>query len=127
MRTVKKLTFVNGMDKFATKRMGYKEAIDDLELIFKKCSRKRIKEKLDKGTTLGNGIGTFYQVSTIRKTRKKGGKIMKKKEGNPAGKRTIWIDEKLHKKLKVLASKEGMKMGIFVEGLINQSLTKKGE
>jgi len=37
-------------------------------------------------------------------------------------KKTIWIDAKLHTKLKTLASRNGIKMGIFVEGLINKSL-----
>ena len=36
-------------------------------------------------------------------------------------KKTIWIDEKLHTKLKVLASQNNMKMGAYVEGLINKS------
>jgi predicted DNA binding CopG/RHH family protein len=48
---------------------------------------------------------------------KKGVKIMEEKE-----KKTIWIDSKLHTRLKTLASKNGMKMGTFVEGLINKSL-----
>jgi predicted HicB family RNase H-like nuclease len=46
---------------------------------------------------------------------------------NWENKKTVWIDKDLHKKLKVQASQKGVKMGLYVEGLINQSLTKKGE
>jgi len=47
---------------------------------------------------------------------------MNKKYNSWENKKTIWIDKELHKKLKVLASQSGKKMGIFVEGLINKSL-----
>ena len=36
-------------------------------------------------------------------------------------KKTVWIDKDLHKRLKVLASQNNMKMGAYVEGLINKS------
>ena len=37
-------------------------------------------------------------------------------------KKTIWIDPKLHKKLKILAYQNDMRMGVYVEGLIKKSL-----
>ena len=37
-------------------------------------------------------------------------------------KKTVWIDKNLHKRLKVLASQNGMKMGRFVETLIKKTL-----
>ena len=120
MRTVRKTWVSHNMPH--TERIEYKDAVDELGKIFHKNTREKIKEKLDTGTRLGNGKGTIYQILVIRKTRKKGGKIVEKKTGNPPGKRTIWIDEKLHTKLKTLASQNGKKMGIFVEGLINKSL-----
>ena len=120
MRTVKKTWVSHNMPH--AERMEYKDAINELEEIFHKNTKEEIKEKLDTGTRLGNGKGKIYQILVIKKTKKRGGKIMNKKPGNPPGKRTIWIDEKLHKKLKTLASQDGKKMGIFVEGLINKSL-----
>jgi len=51
---------------------------------------------------------------------------MENKKNSWENKKTIWIDKKLHTKLKVLASQSGKKMGIFVEDLINESLSKKG-
>lgn len=47
---------------------------------------------------------------------------MIEKKNNWEDKKTVWIDKKLHKKLKVLASQSGQKMGAFVENLINKSL-----
>ena len=47
---------------------------------------------------------------------------MTKKKNSWEEKRTVWIDKKLHQKLKVLASQSGLKMGVYVEGLINKSL-----
>ena len=47
---------------------------------------------------------------------------MGKEKVNWEDKKTVWIDKKLHKKLKVLASQSGTKMGAFVENLINKSL-----
>ena len=120
MRTVKKTWLTNSMDH--QEKIPYEEALKELELIFDKYPQEIIKEKLDQGTRLGSGTGTFYQILVTKNKKKKGEKIMEKKSSNPPGKRTVWIDEKLHKKLKVLASKEGKKMGIFVENLINQSL-----
>jgi len=125
MRTVRKTWISHGMPH--KERISYETALKELENVFTKYSRKQIKEKLDQGTTLSNGTGTFYRILVVKNNKKKGGKTMKKEKRNPAGKRTIWIDEKLHTKLKVLASKKGMKMGIFVEGLINQALNKRGE
>ena len=49
------------------------------------------------------------------------------KKNSWENKKTVWIDKKLHTKLKVLASQSGIKMGKYVEGLINQSLSEKGE
>ena len=120
MRTVKKRWLSNNMAH--AERIGYDVALDELEIIFDKYTREEIKAKLDQGTTLGSGTGTFYQILVIKKNKEKGGKIMEERKGNPPGKRTIWINEKLHKRLKTLASQNGKKMGIFVEGLINKSL-----
>lgn len=47
---------------------------------------------------------------------------MTEKKKSWEDKRTIWIDKELHKKLKVLASQNNMKMGAYVEGLIKKSL-----
>ena len=47
---------------------------------------------------------------------------MTEKKNNWEDKKTVWIDKNLHKRLKVLASQSGMKMGAYVEGLINKSL-----
>ena len=54
----------------------------------------------------------------------KGGITMIKKiiSGEKAHKKTVWIDKNLHRRLKVLASQNGMKMGLFVETLINKTL-----
>lgn len=121
MRTVRKSWIIHGQAH--TERIEYKEAVNELERgVFNNYTRKQIEESLNRGTTLGSGTGTFYKISVIKENKKKGGKIMEKKAGNPPGKRTIWIDEKLHTKLKTLASQNGKKMGIFVEGLINKSL-----
>lgn len=120
MRTVKKSWLGQGMAH--NQRIKYEDAMSELEEIFNKNTRKEIKEKLDNGTRLGNGKGRFYQILVIKDTKKRGGKTMEKKKGNPPGKRTIWIDEKLHTKLKTLAAQDGKKMGLFVEGLIKKSL-----
>lgn len=120
MRMVKKSWLGHSM--VHNQRMKYEDAMSELEKIFSKNTRKEIKEKLDTGTRLGNGRGMFYQILVIKDTKKRGGKTMEKKKGNPPGKRTIWIDAELHTKLKTLAAQDGKKMGLFVEGLIKKSL-----
>ena len=122
MRKVKRMRYTNTMSRFETKRMNVEEALDELQNYFKETPRSKIKEKLEEGTTLGSGTGTFYKILVVKNKKEKGGKIMEKKTGNPPWKRTIWIDEKLHQKLKTLASRNGKKMGTYVEGLINKSL-----
>lgn len=120
MRMVKKSWLGHGMAH--NQRMKYEDAMGELEEIFSRNTKEEIKEKLDTGTRLGNGRGTFYQILVIKDTKKRGGKTMEKKKGNPPGKRTIWIDAELHTKLKTLAAQDGKKMGLFVEGLIKKSL-----
>lgn len=120
MRTVKKTWLAHNMPH--VEKMGYEDAVDELEKIFHKNTREKIEEKLNAGTRLGNGKGAIYQILVIKKTKEKGGKTMEKKKGNPPGKRTIWIDAELHTKLKTLAAQDGKKMGLFVEGLIKKSL-----
>ena len=122
MRTVKRMRCINTLNRFEIKRMDIEKALDEIQHYFEETPRSIIKEKLEGGTTLGSGKGTFYKILVVKNKKKKGGKIMEKKKGNPPGKRTIWIDERLHQRLKTLASRNGKKMGIYVEGLINKSL-----
>ena len=68
MRTVKKTWVLHNMPH--VERMEYEDAINELEKIFHKNTRKKIKEKLDTGTRLGNGKGTIYQILVIKKTKK---------------------------------------------------------
>ena len=125
MRTVKKTWLANCIPHQG--RIDYLTALNELQDIYPNTPREIIDEKLSQGTKLGNGKGRLYQVTVI-KNKKTGRrrKEMDEKKNSWEDKKTVWIDKNLHTKLKVLASQRGIKMGTFVEGLINKSLEEKG-
>lgn len=63
MRMVKKTWFIHNVPH--QEKISYKEALNELVLIFNKCPRETIEKKLSQGIKLGNGKGTLYQVLVI--------------------------------------------------------------
>ncbi len=67
MRVVK-LQKSNGNGKPRTERklIKYTDALEELKLCYN-APVEKIKKYLDKGTQLGNGLGTFYQITQERR------------------------------------------------------------
>ena len=56
----------NGKPRTERKLIKYNDALEELKLCYN-APIEKIKKYLDKGTQLGNGLGTFYQITQERR------------------------------------------------------------
>jgi hypothetical protein len=56
----------NGNPRTERKLISYKQALEELKTCYN-APIEKIKKYLDKGTQLGNGLGTFYQITQERR------------------------------------------------------------
>jgi len=71
MRTVKRMRCINTLNRFEIKRMDIEKALDEIQHYFEETPRSKIKEKLEGGTTLGSGKGTFYKILVVKNKKRK--------------------------------------------------------
>jgi hypothetical protein len=66
MRVIKTSKIIKPSPRNAHKLIPYNQALEELKSCYN-APVKKIKKYLDKGTQLGNGLGTFYQITQERR------------------------------------------------------------
>ena len=66
MRVTKTSKIIKPSPRNVHKLISYNQAIEELRSCYN-VSIEKIKKHLDKGTQLGNGLGTFYQITQERR------------------------------------------------------------